>query len=334
MRKIFALLKQSQILRSLARWIDSDTPELVKVGRKGRYDLIRGIPLAGVHLMCLAPFIVGWSWVAVITAIALYVIRMFAITGFYHRYFSHRTFKTNRVMQFLFAVLGNSALQRGPLWWAANHRHHHLYADKPEDFHSPLQLGFVRAHVGWVLDRDNFKTRYEYVKDWVKFPELVWLNRFDIVVPVVFAVLIFLAGQMLAAYAPELQTNGIQMLVWGFFISSIAVMHATFTINSFDHMFGFRRYNTDDTSRNNVILAILTLGEGWHNNHHHYAVSNRNGFYWWEIDMTYYLVLLLSFLGIVRDIRPLPLASRESGKIMKLKEENNSGPIEGRPQKF
>jgi stearoyl-CoA desaturase (delta-9 desaturase) len=105
------------------------------------------------------------------------------------------------------------------------------------------------------------------------------------------------------------------MLVWGFFISTTALLHATCTINSLDHMFGSRRYATSDTSRNNALLALITLGEGWHNNHHHCAVCARQGFFWWEIDITYYLLCLLSWLGIIRNLRPIPVGSRDANRI-------------------
>ena len=154
----------------------------------------------------------------------------------------------------------------------------------------------------------------QYVKDWAKYPELRWINRFDIVIPVLMAVILFFGGNLLQNYVPGLKTNGPQLLIWGFFISSVVLFHATVTINSFDHMIGSRRYNTPDTSRNNAVLALITLGEGWHNNHHHYAVTAKQGFYWWEIDVTYYLLQILSWLGIVRDLRGLPEGLRDQNR--------------------
>lgn len=248
----------------------------------------------------------GWSWAAITVAVILYLVRMFAITGFYHRYFSHKAFKTNRFWQVVFAVLGDSAVQRGPLWWAAHHRHHHRFADQKEDVHSPLQHGFLWSHIGWLTSQTNYATRIEYIGDWRKYPELLWLNRFNGLVPVLLAVALFGFGELLEVYAPHLGTNGLQMLIWGFFVSSVVLLHATVTINSLAHLFGSRRYNTPDTSRNNFLLALLTLGEGWHNNHHHYAVSARQGFYWWELDITYYLLVVLSWLRIVWDLQPVP----------------------------
>ncbi|UCE82060.1 MAG: acyl-CoA desaturase [Deltaproteobacteria bacterium] len=318
-------LKKSYILLSFIRWFDSEAglDDPLEDDKTG-VDWFRIIPFIFLHLMCFGVIWVGWSWIAIAVAAGLYLVRMFAITGFYHRYFSHKTFKTNRFWQFLFAVLGISSVQRGPLWWAAHHRHHHRYADQEEDPHSPARHGFWHSHMGWLTTRENFPTRMAYVRDWAKYPELIWLNRFDTLVPILLGVSLFLLGEILGAYNPELGTSGPQMLIWGFFISTVVLFHATATINSLDHMFGKRRYNTPDTSRNNVFLALITLGEGWHNNHHHYAVSTRQGFYWWEIDITYYLLIFLSWLGIVRDLRPLPEAVRSRNQIeAKAKPEGN-----------
>jgi stearoyl-CoA desaturase (delta-9 desaturase) len=234
------------------------------------------------------------------------MIRMFAITGFYHRYFSHRTFETSRFWQFCLAILGNSSSQRGPLWWASHHRHHHKTADTEADVHSPSRHGFWWSHIGWLTDPANLYTRWEYVKDWAKFQELVWLNRFDKVVPILLGVTLYGAGELLAHTSPHWGTNGPQLVIWGFFISTVALFHGTCTINSLSHVFGSRRYDTPDTSRNNPVLALITLGEGWHNNHHHYAISARQGFFWWEVDITYYLLVALSWLGIIRNLRPVP----------------------------
>ena len=160
--------------------------------------------------------------------------------------------------------------------------------------------------MGWFMSKENFPTKRSYVKDWLKYPELVWINRFDTFLPVLLVVSLFALGELLAATLPELNTNGPQMVVWGFLISTVALFHATFTINSLDHMIGSRRYETSDTSRNNPVLALITLGEGWHNNHHHYSVSARQGFFWWELDITYYLLRIMAFLGMIRDLRPVP----------------------------
>jgi stearoyl-CoA desaturase (delta-9 desaturase) len=300
-------MRRSHLITSLVQWFDSDAAtENMDAEGKGRVDWMRIVPFIFLHVTCLAVIWVGWSWVALVVAGALYVVRMFAITGFYHRYFSHRTFKSGRFWQFLFAVLGNASVQRGPLWWASHHRHHHRFADRREDVHSPSQHGFWWSHIGWLTSRENFPTNKRYVKDWLQYPELRWLNRFDTVVPILLAASLFGLGEMLAAFAPHLGTNGPQLLVWGFFISTVILFHATVTINSLDHMVGTRRYQTPDTSRNNALLAMITLGEGWHNNHHHYPIAARQGFFWWEIDVTYYILVMLSWFGIVKDLRPVP----------------------------
>jgi stearoyl-CoA desaturase (delta-9 desaturase) len=251
--------------------------------------------------------------VALSVTLVLYLVRMFAITGFYHRYFSHRSFKTSRVGQFIFGLLGASAVQRGPIWWAAHHRHHHVHSDKPDDVHSPVQHGFFWSHMGWFMSHKHFAADLSRVKDLLKYPELRFLDRFDIAVPTILGVGVFLLGVLLKQAAPGLGTNGWQMLVWGFFISTVAVYHGTYTINSLSHVFGRQRYKTGDASRNNVWLAIITLGEGWHNNHHHYPASVRQGFYWWEFDITFYLLKLMSYFGVIWDLKPVPAAVREGG---------------------
>jgi stearoyl-CoA desaturase (delta-9 desaturase) len=293
---------------SLLRWLDSeaglDDVNLASVGKQ--VDWARIIPFVILHVSCLGVIWVGWSPAAVWTAIMLYVVRMFAITGFYHRYFSHKAFKTSRTWQFVFTVLGNASVQRGPLWWAGHHRHHHRFVDTEKDVHSPSQHGFWWSHMGWLTSRANFATPYRYVKEWTRYPELVWINRFDTVIPMLLAVALYLWGAFLEKAAPGLGTSGGQMVIWGFFISTVALFHATCTINSLDHMIGTRRFDTPDTSRNNAVLALVTLGEGWHNNHHHFAVCARQGFRWWEIDITYLLLKLMAKGGIVRDLRPLP----------------------------
>ncbi len=305
-------------LVTLRRWfdssIDSDTGF---ASDRRRVDWMRCLPFLFMHVMCLGVFWVGWSPVAVGTAVALYVVRMFAITGFYHRYFSHRSFKTSRGVQFFFALLGASAVQRGPLWWASHHRYHHAHSDQETDSHSPHRHGFLWSHMGWFASEANFHPRLRVVPDLIKFPELRFLDRFDVLVPFALAVSVYSIGVMLSIFAPELGTNGAQMLIWGFFISTVLLYHATFTVNSLAHRFGRRRYDTRDQSRNNVWLALLTLGEGWHNNHHHFPGAARQGFYWWEIDITYYLLLFLARLGLIWDLRILPAGIREARLIRK-----------------
>ncbi len=277
-----------------------------------RIDWLRAAPFVGMHLACLGVIWVGVSWFAVATAAALYALRMFAITGFYHRYFSHKAFRTSRPVQFLFALIGATSVQRGPLWWAAHHRHHHRHSDREHDPHSPLQRGFLWSHMGWFLSERGFRTDLQAVPDLQRYPELRWLDRFDIALPVLLAWGLFALGGWLEQAAPTLGTSAGQLLVWGFFISTVALFHATVSINSLAHRFGSRRFDTRDNSRNNGWLALITFGEGWHNNHHHFPGSARQGFRWWEIDLTYYGLRLLAALGLIRDLKPVPAGLRRS----------------------
>lgn len=295
-------------LAKLLMWFDSHAQAGEAGNQSGvnSVDWLRVMPFLIMHLMCLAVFWVGWSPVAVAVAITLYVARMLAITGFYHRYFSHKSFKTSRVAQFIFALIGATAVQRGPLWWASHHRHHHVHSDQEQDAHSPKQHGFLWSHMGWFTSSKNFSPKFDRIKDLIKYKELVWLDRFDSLVPFVFALLIYLLGVLLEVYVPSLETNGFQMLVWGFFISTVALYHATYTVNSLAHKFGARRYRTKDDSRNSFLIALITCGEGWHNNHHHYPGSVRQGFYWWEIDLTYYFLKLLAWAGLIWDLKTVP----------------------------
>jgi stearoyl-CoA desaturase (delta-9 desaturase) len=287
---------------TLTVWLDSWKAE---ESEDDRIDWMRVMPFVGMHLACFAVLAVGVSATAVVLAVALFGLRMFAITAFYHRYFAHRSFRTSRLVQFLFAAVGASSVQRGPLWWAAHHRRHHRYSDGVEDSHSPRN-GFLNSHMGWFLNRRNLRTRTEEVKDLLRYPELVWLDRFDLVVPILLAVACLLLGVLLEAVAPGLGTSGPQLLVWGFFVSTVALYHATFTINSLAHRFGTRSYPTSDDSRNSFLLALLTFGEGWHNNHHHYPGSVRQGFRWWQVDLSYYLLRTMSLFGLVWNLRGVP----------------------------
>jgi len=291
------------------RAIDSDYfPEGAEavMNKPEKMELGRAIPFIILHVGCLGLIWVGWSPAAVMVAVALYFIRMFAVTGLYHRYFCHKAFRTSRAAQFIFALIGLTAVQRGPLWWSAVHRHHHAHSDEDHDSHSPVTKGFLWSHIGWLTSSRNFPTDYSRVKDLAKFPELVFLNRFDLIGPLVLALGLYFFGWGLEAWAPFLGTSGMQMLVWGFFVSTVFVFHATCSVNSFAHTLGKKRFDTGDESRNSLILALITLGEGWHNNHHHYQASARQGFYWWEIDISYYILKALSAMGIVWGLKEVP----------------------------
>ena len=292
----------------LLAWFDNSAG--VPKGDPQRIDWLRVVPFVGLHVACVGVLWVGVSGAAVTAAVGLYALRMFAVTAFYHRYFSHRAFKTSRAAQFAFAVLGASAVQRGPLWWAGHHRHHHAHADRPGDAHSPHERGFLWSHVGWFLARANFPTKRALVRDLMRYRELEWLDRFDAAVPALLAGGLYAAGAALERWAPALGTSGAQLVVWGFAVSTVAVWHATFAINSLAHTVGWRRFETRDESRNNFTLALLTLGEGWHNNHHRFPAAARQGFRWWEIDLTYYALRLLALTGLIWDLRRAPAATR------------------------
>lgn len=246
----------------------------------------------GLHAAVLLVFVVGVSRADLLLLAATFGIRMFGITGAYHRYFAHKTYRTSRGFQLVLAVLGCSATQKGPLWWAGHHRDHHRHADRSGDIHSPKD-GFYHAHQGWIFEGSFDATPLDRIRDFQRYPELVWLNRWHVVPPLVLAALCLAIG-------------GASGFVWGFVVSTVLLWHATYTVNSLAHLFGSRRYETPDTSRNNWWIAVLTMGEGWHNNHHHYCASTRQGFRWWEIDLTYYLLRGLQALGLIWGIREPP----------------------------
>ena len=243
-----------------------------------------------MHLACLFVFVVPVSGKILGLAAFGYVLRMWAITAGYHRYFSHRSYRTSRAFQFVLAFLGTTAMQNGPIWWASWHRRHHKYSDTPLDAHSPRHGGFWHSHVGWFLDGSHDRPDLSNVKDLTRYPELRFFEAHKWLPIVAYAVACFAIGSW----------SG---LVWGFVVSTIAVLHGTALINSLAHVWGSRRFETKDDSRNNALLAVFTLGEGWHNNHHDQMNVARQGIRWWEIDMTYYSLRLLSAVGVVWDIR-------------------------------
>ena len=291
----------------IKKWFDNSKSEVELLPDSEAIDWVRIIPFIAIHLTCLLVFVVGVSWVAVMVCVLSYLIRMFAITAFYHRYFSHKSFKTSRLLQGTFAVIGATATQRGPIWWAAHHRHHHVHADSAEDSHSPRH-GFWHSHIKWFLMKKNFPTKSSYVKDLKRFPELDFIDRYDILFPIIFATGLFMLGGYLERHYPKLNTSAGQMLVWGYFISTVLLSHVTYCINSLAHVFGFRTYETKDDSRNNFILAVFTLGEGWHNNHHCSPGSVKQGFKWWQLDMSYYVLFLMNKVGLIWDLKyPNPI---------------------------
>ncbi len=259
------------------------------------------VPFILIHLVPLAIIFTGVTARSVILCVTLYFVRMFFITAGFHRYFSHRSYKMGRIMQFLMAFGGTTSAQKGVLWWAAHHRHHHKHSDEESDIHSPRH-GFWWSHAGWILCDKYNETRFDLIPDLAKYPELRWLNRFHLVPPTMLAI---------ACVA----IDGWPGLVIGFFLSTAVLYHGTFTINSLTHVFGRRRYVTVDTSRNSLILALITLGEGWHNNHHYYQRATNQGFFWWEIDISFYVLKLLSWLRLVRGIHTPPQRVLDSNRV-------------------
>jgi stearoyl-CoA desaturase (delta-9 desaturase) len=264
-----------------------------------RMDMVASVPFIAVHVVAVVgACLVGFHWWYVAVALASYYLRMFFVTAGYHRYFSHRAFKTSRWFQFVIAFMAETSAQKGVLWWAAHHRDHHKFSDTPEDIHSPKQHGLWWAHVGWIVSRKHNKTKLDRVKDLAQYPELRWLNQHFYVPTVAYAVALFLVG-------------GAPLLMWGYFVSTVLLWHGTFTINSLTHVFGKVRYPSNDESKNSWILAIVTCGEGWHNNHHYYQSTANQGFFWWEVDFSYYALKAMSWLGLVWDLRTPPRHVRD-----------------------
>jgi stearoyl-CoA desaturase (delta-9 desaturase) len=257
------------------------------------------IPFVLVHLACIAVFWTGVTSNALAICLVLYWLRIFAIGAGYHRYFSHRAYRTGRVFQFILAFLSQSSAQKSVLWWAAKHRHHHLYSDTQTDIHSPHHKGFIYSHLGWIFARSNDATDLVKIADLARYPELMWLHKYELAPPFVLALLCYAVG-------------GWPGLIIGFCWSTVLVYHATFCINSLAHVRGSRGYVTGDDSRNNWLLAVFTMGEGWHNNHHAYQSSVRQGFRWWEIDFTFYVLKVLSWFGLVWDLKTPPIEVRRN----------------------
>jgi stearoyl-CoA desaturase (delta-9 desaturase) len=266
-----------------------------------RINWATSVPFFLIHVLCFGAVFTGVSAKALGLCAVLYLGRMWFITAGYHRYFSHRSYKLGRVMQFVMAFGGGTAVQKGALWWAAHHRHHHRASDTEDDVHSP-QKGFWWSHVGWILCDKNSGWDPDDIRDFAKYPELRFLTRHDWVPPWTLAVACFLVA-------------GWSGLVVGFVWSTVLLWHGTFTVNSLAHVMGRRRYATADTSRNSALIALWTGGEGWHNNHHHFQASARNGFFWWELDPTYYGIKLLSFVGLASDLKTPPARTLAASRV-------------------
>ena len=261
----------------------------------------KSIPFFLVHLAPIGLFWTGLRWRDVGVVAALYFARMFFITAGFHRYFAHRAYKTGRAMQLVLAIGGSTACQKGVLWWAAHHRAHHRYSDTEQDIHSPKR-GFWWSHVGWILGRRYQATDWTRIKDFARYPELVWLNRYHLVPGIGLGATCFLVGGWRG--------------LWVFFLSTALLYHGTFSINSLMHLWGRQRYRTPDTSRNSFLLALITMGEGWHNNHHYYQSTANQGFFWWELDLSYYVLKVLSWVGLIWDVRTPPPHVRAANQLL------------------
>lgn len=254
--------------------------------------LIFWVVQASVVLVFVVPF--AWGLVA-LWAVSHFS-RAVGLTLAFHRYFAHRAFQMNRAARFFWAFVGTAAMQKGPLWWAGHHVNHHRFADRDGDPHSPMISGFYYAHIGWFLNdarHDRLEPSNPVVRDFSTAPEIAFLDRYHAVPPLMLATTMYLMG-------------GFTWLVWGFCLPTMTLAHATFAINTVNHMFGSRRFDTIDESRNNAITGLFAAGEGWHNNHHRYQRAARNGFYWWEIDLTWYAIRTMAVLGLAWDLQPVP----------------------------
>jgi stearoyl-CoA desaturase (delta-9 desaturase) len=246
---------------------------------------------AGLHVACLAALVVGVDAQALTVLAVTYAVRCFGVAAGFHRYFSHRAFRTGRGFQLTLALAGTLAMQGGVLWWASTHRRHHAVADTPADVHSPHHHGFLYSHCGWALDPANHGVDVRLVRDLARFPELVWLDRWRFLPPAVLAVGLYALGP--------------RVFVWGFLVSTVALYHATLATGSFSHRVGgYRNFETRDDSRNNRVIALLMLGEGWHNNHHHRPRAALHGWRRSELDPIGGGLRLLAAAGLVWDLRP------------------------------
>jgi stearoyl-CoA desaturase (delta-9 desaturase) len=268
---------------------------------KREYGWLVSAPFFGAHVAAVAGiWALGWSWKGFAIAVAMYYVRMFGVTGGYHRYFAHRTYRTSRAFQFFLAVLAQSSLQKGALWWAAHHRDHHKHSDTKQDPHSWREYGFWYSHIGWILAKESDETKLKNIQDLSRYPELRWLNTWHLIPGVAMGFGSWLVGSWFG-------------LTW-WFVSTVMLWHGTFAVNSLAHWWGRRRYPTTDDSKNSLAIALLTMGEGWHNNHHYYQRSVRQGFFWWEIDVTFYVLKACEKLGLVWDLQ-LPPQKVLDGKL-------------------
>lgn len=291
---------------SISKWVCPPPETFSEPATSGaKVEWFRCIPYILIHALAILAFLYPFVWPCLILCLFSYSLRMFAITAFYHRYFSHRAFKAGRIVQFLGAFTGCASAQRGPLWWAAHHRRHHRHSDTEKDMHSPKTNSLFWSHTLWFMTDYAVPTFLKEIPDWLKFPELRFINRYDWIPVAVWGGLSYLLGQW-SWFNSVTGMSGMMTFTWGFIIPTIILYHATFAVNSLTHLWGKKRFETGDESRNNSLVAIFTFGEGWHNNHHFFPGSARQGFFKGEFDLTYICLRILSSIGLVRDLRPVP----------------------------
>jgi stearoyl-CoA desaturase (Delta-9 desaturase) len=262
-----------------------------------------------VQVSALLVFAVPFRWAFVAVWALSHFLRAIGLTLAFHRYFAHRAFKMNRIARFAWVWIGTSAMQKGPIWWAGHHVNHHKYADRDGDPHSPMVSGVYYAHIGWFLNdtkHDKLEANNPVIRDFSKVPEIAFIEKYFFLPPLLLAIAMFAVG-------------GFPLLIWGFCLPTMTLAHATFAINTVNHMFGSRRFETVDESRNNPFTAFFAVGEGWHNNHHRYQRAARNGFYWWEFDPTWYVIRAMKAVGLVWDVQAVPKRIYEEARVVKAK---------------
>ncbi len=282
------------------------TSEIVSIYANKKINWPITIVLVGLHLGALAALFM-FNWHALLAAVLLYYIGVgLGISMGYHRLHTHRSYKLPLWVEYFLAICGTLTLEGGPIFWVATHRIHHQYSDKPGDPHSPRD-GAWWAHVGWLLvgesKHSNTKLMSKYAPDLAKDPFYVWLNNYHWVMILVLAAILYAIG-------------GLPMMLWGTCLRIVVGLHATWLVNSATHLWGGRRFETRDDSRNNLWVALISFGEGWHNNHHAHPTSARHGLAWYELDLTWIQICVLKFLGIAKSIRVAkvntPHAEREA----------------------
>jgi stearoyl-CoA desaturase (delta-9 desaturase) len=235
-----------------------------------------------------------FSWRALLVTILLYWASVgLGISMGYHRLHTHRSYKLPRALEYFLAFCGTLSLEGGPIFWVATHRIHHQYSDKPGDPHSPRD-GAWWSHIGWLLvgesKHNDTKLMSKYAPDLARDPFYATLNTYHWIPIVVVSALLLIFG-------------GLPMLLWATCMRLTFGLHATWTVNSITHLWGTRRFQTRDDSRNNVLIALITFGEGWHNNHHAHPTSARHGLAWYEIDFSWIQISILKFFGIAKAVR-------------------------------